>query len=482
MGDRRTGGGRSEQDLSWTRLGTIPDTPFRDCAYPLAIEVTVGIDIGTTSVKAIAADGDGNAVERARVPHGLLCRRPNELAHDAAEAWCDGVRAALAEVARDGHDIKGIQVAAMVPSLCAVGDDGRPISDGMLYGDARGAGGDPTKNPSESGELVRFLAWLVQEHPEAAGYWPAQGVANHALCGLGAIDTVTAMTTLPLFDFTGWDADVAADAGLTDVSRLPTIHPGTDPIGKVAAAGDALLGPGTIDAYGEQLVAGIEDVGDVLVILGSTLIVWAVTDDWVELPGVWTVPHTVPGRVLLGGPSNAGGLFVNWARKLVGGAEAEGSLMHAADPGRVPVWQPYLRGERVPFHDPDRRASLHDLDIGMTPGAAMRGVYEASGFAVRHILDLAGIECGRIIATGGGVQDPNWLAALADTTGLPVDRVAVPEGGALGAAYLARVTAGLEASSADAGRWAKISQRVEPNPTWETAVGERYERYRSLAG
>jgi xylulokinase len=118
----------------------------------------------------------------------------------------------------------------------------------------------------------------------------------------------------------------------------------------------------------------------------------------------------------------------------------------------------------------------------MTPGAAMRGAYEASGFAVRHMLDLAGIDCRRIVATGGGVQDPNWLAGLADATGLPVDRVAVPEGGALGAAYLARVTAGLEPSAADAGRWAKISQRVEPDPTWESAVAERYERYRSLAG
>ncbi len=414
---------------------------------------------------------------RARVPHALHCRRPNELAHDAAEAWYDGVRAALAEVVRDDLTIRAVQVAAMVPSLCAVGDDGRPISDGLLYGDDRGAGGDPTKNPSESGELVRFLAWLVKEHPEARGYWPAQGVANAALAGTGAIDTVTAMTTLPLFDFTDWDAAAAEEAGLTDVSRLPVICPGTDPIGTVAAAGDALLGPGTIDAFGEQLVAGVHDVGDVLVILGSTLIVWAVTDEWVEHDQVWTVPHTTPGRVLLGGPSNAGGLFVNWARRLVGGAEVD-----LDDPGRVPVWQPYLRGERVPYHDPDRRASLHDLHIGMSPGAAMRGAYEASGFAVRHILDLAGVEASRIVATGGGVQDPAWLAALADATRLPVDRVAVPEGGALGAAYLARVTAGLEESAADAGRWARIGHRVEPDSRWAAPVAERYERYRQLAG
>jgi xylulokinase len=59
--------------------------------------------------------------------------------------------------------------------------------------------------------------------------------------------------------------------------------------------------------------------------------------------------------------------------------------------------------------------------------------------------------------------------------------VAVPEGAALGAAYLARVTAGLEESSADAGRWARHGRRVEPDPRWVAATGERYARYRELA-
>jgi xylulokinase len=446
-------------------------------------QVTVGIDIGTTSVKAVAADATGRVLRRARIPHGLRSSHAGELAHDAAEAWHDGVLAALAEVASDPDlDVAAVQVAAMVPSLCAVGDDGRPISDGLLYGDERGAdpSGAAAADPSQSGELVRFLGSLVATHPDAAGYWPAQAVANHALCGVGALDTVAAMTTLPLFDFTAWDAEVAKSVGLDDVARLPRIAPGTDAIGTVPAgspAAGALVGPGTIDAYGEQLVAGATETGDVLVILGATLIVWAVVDDWVEVPGLWTVPHTVPGKVLLGGPSNAGGLFVNWVGRLL--ASDEGG---AVEPGRVPVWHPYLRGERVPLHDPRRRASLSDLDIGMGPAAVRRGAFEASGFALRHILELAGLTDGgaqRIVATGGGVQSAQWLAALADATGLPVDRVAVPEGGALGAAYLARVTAGLEASAADAGRWASAGGRVEPDPGWVDAVADRYRRYRA---
>jgi xylulokinase len=453
----------------------------------MATEVTVGIDIGTTSVKAIAADRDGRVVARHRVPHRLRSTHAGELAHDAAEAWRDGVRAALAGVTQAVDvEVAAVNVAAMVPSLCAVDGDGVPISDGLLYGDARGAGRDVTADPSQSGELVRFLTWLVANHPDAAGYWPAQAVANAALSDEGAIETTVAMTTLPLFDFAGWDAAVAEGAGLSDLSKLPRIVVGADPVGKVEAAGGAVLGGGTIDALGEQLVAGADAAGDVLVILGSTLIVWAVTDTWREVDGLWTVPHTAPGLVLIGGPSNAGGLFLNWVDRLLGdgtGRPVGGPRPpDAVDPARVPVWLPYLRGERVPFHDPQRRASLHDLDIGMGAPAVRRAAYEASAFAARHLIDLGGVEAKRIVATGGGARDAAWVQALADGTGLPVDVVTVPEGGALGAAWLARTTVGLEAPGTPATRWVHTDRRVSPDPSAERSVAERYGRYRELAG
>lgn len=450
-----------------------------------ATDVTVGIDIGTTSVKAVAADADGRVRARARIAHRLYARRAGELAHDAREAWSDGVLRALAEVARPGLVVRGVDVAAMVPSMCAVDSGGRPVSPGLLYGDERGRGGDPSLDPSQSGEGSRFAGWLAAAHPEAAGFWPAQAVANRALGGPGAIDTVVAMTLVPLFDYTGWDAGVASGLGLGDTARLPELVAGTGPIGTVPAAGDAALGPGTIDAFAEQLVAGADADGDVLVILGSTLIVWAVVPDWIEVPGLWTVPHTAPGKVLVGGPSNAGGLFLEWARRLLAdgsrpGADASTAAGGASD--AVPVWQPYLRGERVPIHDPDRRASLHDLHIGLDAAAVRRAAYEASGFAARHVLDRAGVDARRVVATGGGTRDPAWVRALADATRLPVDVVASPEGGALGAAFLARVAAGIEESPDGAGRWGAVSHRVGPDPDAAEPVARRYRRYRELAG
>jgi sugar (pentulose or hexulose) kinase len=300
-------------------------------------------------------------------------------------------------------------------------------------------------------------------------------------------------------------------------------------------------------------------------LLGATLIVWLVTPEWVDRPGLWTVPHTALGLNLVGGASNAGGLFLDWASDLLGagrhpadppglpadegeqiapsggGGDVDGSGLPAGEqvgrsgpvggggrsdpagllsgegggvgrsvsaaggslrvgssgvPGRgrgegaggrggveagdVPVWVPYLRGERVPVHRGGVRAGLHDLHIGHGVGAVERAAFEASGFVVRHILDLAGGEARRIVVAGGGVRRPGWVEALADCTGLPVDVAAVPDATALGSAFLARCVAGLESTPTDGWRWARTSRRVEPDPGWVGPCAERYRRFRVL--
>jgi xylulokinase len=444
-------------------------------------EVTVGIDIGTSSVKAVAADGDGQVVRAARVPHEVRVPSPLRFEHDADAAWRRGPRAALAAVS-DDVDVRAVSVAAMVPSLTAVDAGGVPVVPGLLYGDERGRSRETgaTESPAESGELLGFLRWCAREAPDAAGFWPAQATANHALCGEAVLDTSTAATAHPLFDWTGWDAEIAAAAG-----ARPDQFPRLVPTGWEAARVDGdgpPLAAGCVDALAEQIVAGADDEGDVLVLLGTTLIVWVVTAREVTVPGFWTIPHTTQGMWLVGGPSNAGGLFCNWAAGLLG--EPAGP----AAPARVPVWAPYPRGERTPFHDPTRRGELVDLDLTHDAASVRRAAFEASGFVVRRVLDAArdhgGVAPRRLVATGGGVRVDEWVQAVADATQVPVDCVAVPEGGALGSAWLARMAAGLEepTATADARRWARTARTVEADPAWVGAVEERYTRFLDVAG
>src|SRR4051794_38715994 len=198
-------------------------------------EVTVGVDIGTTSVKAIAADGDGNVLASARVPHPIRISAPEAFEHDIDAAWRSGVHDAYAQVSRD-LDVVGVDVAAMVPSLGALRSDGRAAGPGLLYGDHRGrregASESEGSSPVERGELLGFLGWLRANCPDAERFWPAQAAANHTLCGRGAIDTTTAFTAYPLFDGAKWDDSMIGEVGVT-ADQLPEVVVGTEPVGRV---------------------------------------------------------------------------------------------------------------------------------------------------------------------------------------------------------------------------------------------------------
>src|SRR5271170_7125420 len=97
---------------------------------PSGRAVTVGVDVGTTSVKALAVDAEGRVVARSRVPHSVVAPEPDVLRHDAKRAWRSGPRKAFEQVTAqlhaDGSTLAGVAVAAMVPSMTAVSRRGVP--------------------------------------------------------------------------------------------------------------------------------------------------------------------------------------------------------------------------------------------------------------------------------------------------------------------------------------------------------------------
>ena len=479
------------------------DENVRFVSRPQGKNCTVGVDIGTTSVKAVAVAEGGEVVARARVPHRVVTNAAESLEHEADRAWRRGPRKAFALLSEElDGPAAGVAVTSMVPSITAVDRRGKPLLPGILYGDKRASvlegssvpgrsGGDEVAPDDLGGEREqgkRMIAWAVGQHPGAFGYWNCQAVATNALCGVPAVDAATATSFGSLMKRGQWDADELAELGLVE-GQMPVIGQMGASLGTVPGTPTAFAG-GSIDAFCEQIVAGIRDPGDVLVIFGATLIAWVLTDTWAEAPGFTTLPTMTPGQSMIGGPSNAGALFVDWVGSLLGStprrrASAPDSRTPVderdGDPVRVPVWLPYPRGERTPFHDPSMRASVHDLDISQGREALVRGAYEASGFVIRRILQQSGSGGRRIIATGGGSRSVPWMQAVADATGLSVETVAVPEGGALGAAFLARMAAGLETSFDAAAEWARTGRRIDPDPRWAAAASERFKRFEELS-
>lgn len=438
---------------------------------------TIGIDVGSTATKAVAVDEDGTIMARTRRPHELRVRAPGLLEVDPAVAWHLGSLQAWRDV-RDSGDPKAVCVAAMLPSLTAVDDRGVPFGPGLLYGDARGeaiAGLPPVGNE----EWLGFLRHLAGLYPGAAGFWPAQTVANHALAGVAALDTATAMAAVPLLGSAGWEEALCNEIGIRP-EQLPRLVAGWEPAGEVDGVP---LGAGIPDGLAELAVAGATDAADVIVTLGSTLLCWIVLDGWQEVDGLWTIPHVVPDRCLVGGPSNAGGLFWDRVRAMLGeppAGEDFGALLADLDPGDLPLWLPSIHPERTPVAGSARTASLLGLEATHRRAHLFRAALEATGFVVRRHIDTAGTATGRIVATGGGTVVGPWIQALADCTGRPIHVGAVPESAALGAAFAARLVAGLETDLAAGARWATTSRIVEPDPRWTDAVEARYRRFETL--
>jgi xylulokinase len=148
------------------------------------------------------------------------------------------------------------------------------------------------------------------------------------------------------------------------------------------------------------------------------------------------------------------------------------------------LFAPYLSGERTPYPDPDARGAFTGLELRHDRGALARAVLEGVAYGLRDSLELLrelGVrpEVGRV--SGGGARSELWLRIVASVLGLPLERTAVEEGSAYGAAMLAGVKAGVFDDAAEAvDRCVRIRETIEPDSQWQAVYDERYARFRHL--
>jgi xylulokinase len=450
-------------------------------------DVLVGLDVGTTGVKAVALSPDGDVLASASAEYELSTPQPGFAEQDPEDWW----RAAQSCLERlpQGH----VGLSGQMHGLVVLDASDRVLRPAILWNDQRTGAEcaeiearvglerliELTGNRALTGFTAPKILWLRTHEPET--YAQIRHVllpkdyVRLRLTGQHAIDAADASGTL-LFDVAGrrWSEEVCAALEIP-LEWLPPAHESTE----IAGAGDQAAG---------ALGVGIVDPGPVSVVLGTSGVVFSVLPAYAPdaQARVHVFCHAVPGTWhAMGVMLSAAGSFA-WLRRAVG---ADYGLLDV-EAARWPpgteglLFAPYLAGERTPHADPDARGAFTGLSLRHDRGALARATLEGVGYGLRDSLELLrelGVrpEVGR--ASGGGAASDLWLQIVASVLGLPLERTETEDGAAFGAALLAGVREGVFADAADAvARCVRVRDRIEPNPDWSAAYEQGYERYRLL--
>ena len=463
----------------------------------------VGLDVGTTGVKAVAISPTGEVLARAEEEYPLSTPRPGWAEQDPEDWW----RASEAVLARLGvAKPAGIGLSGQMHGLVCLGKDGRPLRPAILWNDQRTAAEcveieervglerliGLTGNRALPGFTAPKLLWLRKNEPEIYGriahvLLPKDYVRLH-LTGERAIDVADASGTL-LFDVAGrrWSEEVLAALELP-ADWLPRALESPVVSGETADGVPVAAGAG--DQAAGALGVGVDRPGPLSVVLGTSGVVFAALPAFAADPEarVHSFCHAVPGGWHAMGVMLSAAGSLRWFRDALAPGTDYASLIAEAErwpPGAEgAVFLPYLAGERTPHADPGARGAFTGLTIRHDRGALVRALLEGVAYGLRDSLELlAGLglrpEAGR--ASGGGARSELWLGIVASVLGVPLERTAVEEGAAYGAALLAGVAGGVFADVHEAVHaCVRVRGVVEPDPAWERAYAAGYEHFRSL--
>jgi xylulokinase len=470
------------------------------------MSVAVGLDVGTSGVKALAVSAAGEVLARAEAGYGLSTPRPGWAEQDPAD-WWRATEEALAALGVD--EVAGIGLSGQMHGLVALDAAGEVIRPAILWNDQRTGAEcaeieervgferlvELTGNRALTGFTAPKLLWMRRHEPDAyariARIMLPKDYVRLRLCGEHAIDVADASGTL-LFDVARrrW-SDEVLEALEIPREWLPRALESAEVSGATADGVPVAAGAG--DQAAGALGVGVIEPGPASVVLGTSGVVFSALDAYRADPQarVHVFCHAVPERWHAMGVMLSAAGSLQWFRDTLAPGVEFGALLEEAarwEPGAEGLtFLPYLAGERTPHADPDARGAFTGLSLRHDRGALARAVLEGVAFGLRDCLDVvrsvgagrAGPTSGR--ASGGGARSELWLKIVASALELPVERVAVEEGAAYGAAMLGGIAGGLWRDAAEAAEaCVRPHGRVDPDPAWVEAYREQGERYRAL--
>ena len=463
----------------------------------------IGIDVGTTGLKAVAVSPDGEILREKTV------RYPTRLAGLGAEqdarAWWNAAADALPEVV-GGEPISGVAVTCQAPTLVCVDADVEPLGAALTWIDRR-AGEEarviadatrPTRNPPDPYFGTAKLLWLARNRPheieDARAVLCANGFIVGRLTGEFSFDETTAGL------FQGWDGTFdPALPSLIPLELLPEARPAMEIAGLVsrAAAEETGLPEGTpvvhggIDAVGAALEAGIFGAGDGLVeMTGFSTVVITAAERGTRVPGMIHTRHGVgEGDLILAAMVTAGAV-TDWGVRLTGfenpaAFDANTSEKSPERPGRL-LMVPAMAGERTPTWDATARGAIVGLDLDVDAADLALAIYEGTALGLGDNFErLQGVlgDLSPVRSVGGGSKSEVWSQIKADVLGVSVTVPRLGHGAAAGAAMLAGMATGLWPDEASARALvAEEGRTFDPDPEMSGRYAERLGLYRELQG
>ena len=480
----------------------------------------LGLDVGTSGVKAILVSEDGSVAASATTPLTLSTPQPGWAEQDPA-AWWQATLTSIGEVrARcPGASIAAVGISGQMHSSVFLDRTGQVIRPALLWCDGRTTaecaeitervGGesrlrDLACNPALEGFTLPKVLWLRNHEPEAyarlATVLLPKDYIRYRLTGVLATDPSDASATL-MYDTAKlrWSEEILKAVNVP-VSMVPAVGGSSEVLGHVTAAAAALtllaegtpvVGGGADNACGAAGVGAV-DAGEVVSSWGTSGTVLApMRAPHVDpLLRAHTFCHVVPGLwYMMGVVLSAGGAF-SWyrdqlARELTDPARADAQLDREAasvPPGAGGVtFLPYLQGERTPHRDAAARGAFLGLSLAHTRAHMTRAVVEGVCFALRDsltILQQVGVSPTHVLLTGGGAKSALLRRLQGEVFGLPTATVNREEGPAYGAALLAAVGAGAFPDLQGAARATLSRGALEPpDPAAHAAYTEPYARF-----
>jgi xylulokinase len=459
----------------------------------------VGLDVGTTGVKALAISPAGDILARAEESYELSTPRPGWAEQDPEDWW----RAAERALARLGGRPAAVGLSGQMHGLVVLDDRDRVLRPAILWNDQR-TGAECaeieervglarlirlTGNRALTGFTAPKLLWLRRHEPDTyariAHVLLPKDYVRLRLTGEHAIDVADASGTL-LFDVAArrWSREMLGALEL-DPAWLPRTLESPEISG--ATAGGIPVAAGAGDQAAAALGVGVDRPGPVSVVLGTSGVVFAALPAFAADPEarVHVFCHAVPGAWHAMGVMLSAAGSLRWLRDTLASDRGYEELIAAAEewpPGAEGLtFLPYLTGERTPHADPRARAAFAGLTVRHDLGAFVRAVLEGVAYGLRDSLELLrelGVDPQAGHVSGGGARSEHWLRIVASVLGLPIRRTATDEGSAYGAALLGGVAAGVFRDVHEAvATCVRLVDAAEPDPEWSAAYEHGYRRF-----